>query len=116
MIIKNFLDSPGVDRIIHNGKSTAKSVKLFGEEDFETNLKYISFTSIPPGSSIGIHDHKNECEEVYTILEGSGLFTLNASQRRVNKGDVILSKPGCSHGLENDTSKPLEVFIFWVKK
>jgi quercetin dioxygenase-like cupin family protein len=114
-MIKNFHDLPGVERIIHNGKGTAKSVQLFGEEDFETKLRYISYTSIPPGSSIGFHEHKDEREEIYVILNGAGLFTLNNSQKRVKKGDVIVTQSGFRHGLENDSYKSLEVFIFWVK-
>ncbi len=116
MIIKNFFDSQGVKRSIHNGKGLAKSVKIFGENDFETNLKYVSFTSLPPGTSIGFHDHNDKREKVYTILNETGIFTLNKEEKKVKSGDVILTKPGFSHGLKNNSSEALDVFIFWVKK
>lgn len=115
-MIKNFLDTPGRERSVHHGKGKVHSVQLFGKEEFETNLRYIAFTRIPPGASIGFHDHPNEREEIYTILHGSGLFTLNSDQQRVAAGDVIVTKPGFSHGLENDALEFLDVFVFWVEK
>jgi quercetin dioxygenase-like cupin family protein len=115
-MIRNFLDTPGRKRSVHHGKGTVHNVQLFGKEDFDTRLRYIAFTKIPPGASIGFHDHPNEREEVYTILQGTGLFTLNSDQQRVKTGDVIVTKPGCSHGLENDASEPLGVFVFWVER
>lgn len=116
MIIKNIFELTGVEKYIHNGTGPSKSFNLFGENDFETNLKYVSYTQIPPGSSIGYHAHPNEREEIYLILNGEGLLTVNNVQKRVKKGDVIVNKPGWSHGLANDSNRSLDVFIFWVLK
>jgi mannose-6-phosphate isomerase-like protein (cupin superfamily) len=47
------------------------------------------------------HVHKHEPEQTYTILEGSGLMTVNGEQRRVQPGDCIVIPSWAEHGLEN---------------
>jgi oxalate decarboxylase/phosphoglucose isomerase-like protein (cupin superfamily) len=34
----------------------------------------------------------------------------------VKTGDVIVNKPGWSHGLENTSDQPLEILVFEVAK
>ena len=116
MAIKNFLVLPGTLRHIHDGKGMARSVNLFNEEDFETKLRYVSYTSLSPGVSIGYHEHDVECEEIYVILEGTGIFILDGEEKLVTTGDVIVTGIGQHHGLRNDSGEHLQLFVFWVEK
>lgn len=47
------------------------------------------------------HVHKHEPEQTYTILEGSGLMTVNGEQRPVRPGDCIFIPSWAEHGLQN---------------
>lgn len=115
-MIKNYNECEAEKKVIHEGEGLIDSVKLFGGEDFETDLSYVSFTRIPPGASIGYHEHLSPREEVYNIVEGTGVVTIDGEETRVKKGDVIFTPVGSLHGLVNDSEDKMDVFVFWVKK
>ena len=115
-MIKNYYSEIGEKKVIHGGKGLIDSKQLFGAEDFQTNLRYVAFTNIPPGGSIGFHEHNNEREELYVIINGTGVMLMDQEHIPVAKGDVIFTPLESSHGLENNSEKDLEVFVFWVEK
>ncbi len=115
MIVRNYFEAEARMKPSHQGKGLVKHVHLFDQADFETRLKFIIYCEIDPGSSIGYHHH-GENEEVYVVLEGQGVMTVNDQDRTVKAGDVILNKPGWSHGLENDSDERLEILVFEVSK
>jgi mannose-6-phosphate isomerase-like protein (cupin superfamily) len=45
--------------------------------------------------------HKHEPEQTYTIIEGSGLMTVDGEQRLVKPGDCIFIPSWAEHGLQN---------------
>jgi mannose-6-phosphate isomerase-like protein (cupin superfamily) len=47
------------------------------------------------------HIHKHEPEQTYTILEGSGLMTVDGEQQQVGPGDCIFIPSSAEHGLQN---------------
>jgi quercetin dioxygenase-like cupin family protein len=115
MIVRNFFEPDGDLKPSHEGKGLVKQVNLFTQEDFDTNLRFITYCEIGPGCSIGYHQH-GEDEEAYAILEGTGLMQVNGQVQEVKAGDVILNKPGWSHGLENNSTAALKVLVFEVAK
>ena len=59
---------------------------------------------LPPGSSIGVHEHIHETEPYY-ILEGEGIFVdENGDRVPVKAGDSCTILPGQSHGMENPST------------
>lgn len=50
-----------------------------------------------PGSSIGYH--RQDVDEVYYIISGTGEYTLNGQREQVGPGTAMLTRPGDSHGL-----------------
>jgi quercetin dioxygenase-like cupin family protein len=115
MIVRNYLEKPTRGPSPHGGKGHSSSSHLFGSADFDTDLRFINYTELDPGASIGYHEH-GENEEVYAVLEGRGRATVNGTAREVSAGDVVLNKPGWSHGLENTSSLPLRILVFEVAK
>jgi quercetin dioxygenase-like cupin family protein len=115
MIVKNFLDVE--PRLIsnHGGLGLAKSAQVFEQEAFDTKLSFIHYTLLEPGVTIGYHTHGDD-EEIYAILEGEGTLTVNGESRHVKTGDVIVNKPGWTHGLVNDSDKVMKIFVFKVLK
>lgn len=114
MQIRNIHATLPVEKSIHDGQGLVLSRKLFGAEDFSSGLRYIAFTELPPGSSIGKHEHHDQREEIYAIQYGEGVIQINAEERKVKAGDVILTQAGSTHGLRNDSADKLGVFIFWA--
>lgn len=115
MILKNFLEVSSKITNSHDGNGLVEETKLFKAEDFDTKFFYSAYTEIPPQASIGYHQH-GEDEEIYVILGGNGQMTVNGEVRAVKTGDVILNKPGYSHGLENNSECLLKILVFIVKK
>jgi len=115
MIVRNFMQVAGEKKPSHDGTGLVDHVYLFTENDLSTNLQFVLLCHLEPGASIGYHQH-GENEEVYAILEGSGLLRVNDEIRVVRAGDVVLNKPGWSHGLENNAAVPLNILVFEVSK
>lgn len=113
MVIRNFLEADLKETVSHRGKGTIQGIRLYGDNDFDTPVKFLGYSVIPPGNSIGYHGHRDD-EEMYIILEGTGVMTVNGEARPVKAGDVVLNKPWWKHGLENDGSQPLKLIIFEV--
>jgi quercetin dioxygenase-like cupin family protein len=111
MIIRNYLDAPLRTASSHSGQGEVRSVKLYSNEDFDTGLKFFYYMELPPGTSIGYHTHKDN-EEVYVVLEGNGIMTVNGEARAVKPGDVLLNKPGWSHGLANDSESVVKLLVY----
>ncbi|WP_166240684.1 cupin domain-containing protein [Paenibacillus turpanensis] len=111
MIVRNFLDAEMKTGSSHKGIGNVHSVKLYDDSDFDTPLKFLYYMALPPGTSIGYHQHGNN-EEVYVILEGTGQMTVNDAPRDVKPGDVLLNKPGWSHGLVNTSEAELRILVY----
>ncbi len=67
-----------------------------------------------PGASIGYH--KQEIDEVYYIVGGTGVMTINGNEMPVKPGDAILTRPGSSHGLVQTGTEDLTVIITYEKR
>lgn len=114
MEIRNYHDMPVIEKSIHEGKGLARSCKLFGAEDFASGLRYVAFTELPPGVSIGEHGHKDAREEIYVVQYGEGRIRIDGEERPVRTGDVILTRAGSTHMLLNDGAETMGVFVFWA--
>ena len=114
MPIKNFLDKQSVEETCHDGKGKIKIVNIFDNELSEP-LSFIHYTVLPPGSSIGSHTHGNN-QELYIILEGSGVTELDGEKTPVKKGDVLLNKPFGTHSLYNTSDRDdLKILVMEAK-
>jgi quercetin dioxygenase-like cupin family protein len=113
-MIRNFLSTRSSLEVTHEGKGVVKNASLYDAADFSTNLRFIIYSELQPGTSIGYHTHENN-EEVYVILEGRGIMTISGQTHEVRAGDVILNKPYGSHGLENNSDSDLKILLFEVQ-
>ena len=88
------------------GEVTMKHL-LTGEE-FCGKGRLFSHNVIFPGSSIGFHQHHGDFETYY-ILKGEGIADDNGTKTPVKAGDVIYTKDGESHSIENTGTENLEL-------
>ncbi len=114
MIVRNHQQIPECHRDLHDGQGLCDNRELFRDVDFETNLAFLVRTIIPPGATIGYHSHGAD-EEMYVILSGHAIMTVNGERRDVGPGDAILNRQGWSHGLENLSDAPVEILVFLVR-
>ena len=65
--------------------------------------------TLPPGAETEEHCHPRT-EEIYYLLRGRGLISLEGEGREVRPGDGILIPPGTRHRIRNIGQEPL-VFL-----
>ena len=61
---------------------------------------------IPPGASIGYHDHHGEFE-AYLVVSGEATVNDNGEKVTLHEGDMNLCKDGCGHETVNESDKDL---------
>jgi mannose-6-phosphate isomerase-like protein (cupin superfamily) len=62
-----------------------------------------------PGSAIGYHEQKED--EIYYVLSGRGVMTVDGKSFDVGPGDAVLTRPGSSHGLKQAGTEDLVILI-----
>ena len=112
--IKNYLTGKKeIQNGSHGGKGPMMLYEIWEESDFKSNVDFIDRMVIPPQSTIGFHKHGNN-EEMYIILSGQGVMTVNNETVVVKKGDMILNSPHDSHGLQNESESDLDVLVIQI--
>jgi mannose-6-phosphate isomerase-like protein (cupin superfamily) len=83
---------------------------------------FLDFTVVPPGVSIGLHTHGLDNEEIYVVLAGRAEMTLDDATFEVTAGDVVVNRPGGTHGLRNDGPEDVRLVVLqlpassWVRE
>jgi quercetin dioxygenase-like cupin family protein len=65
--------------------------------------------ALKPGAAIGYHEQKED--EIYYVLSGRGVMTLDGKEHEVGPGTAILTRPGSSHGLKQVGPEDLVIMI-----
>ena len=74
------------------------------------NLKLIfRKRALKPGSGIGYHEQKED--EIYYVLSGRGVMTIDGKSFEVGPGAAVLTRPGSSHGLKQEGAEDLVILI-----
>lgn len=78
------------------------------KDEFKGKGRLFAKNVLKPGTSIGLHEHVGDFE-TYVILSGEGMVDDNGEQKQVKPGDVIITKNGEKHSIENTGTVDLEV-------
>jgi len=73
--------------------------------------RFIDLVVMPVGGEIVTHTHGPNDEEIYVIVDGLGLVTVDGESTDVGAGDVIVNRPGGTHGLVNVGTSPLRLVV-----
>jgi mannose-6-phosphate isomerase-like protein (cupin superfamily) len=65
--------------------------------------------ALKPGAGIGYHEQRED--EIYYVLSGRGVMTLDGKEVEVGPGTAVLTRPGSSHGLKQIGSEDLVILI-----
>ena len=72
----------------------------------------VIYFAVPPGKRLG--KHVDTAEETQFILGGSGRILLDAGDKDIRAGDVIVLEEGKVHDLENTGDEDLRVIGFFA--
>ncbi|HEX8125467.1 MAG TPA: cupin domain-containing protein [Allosphingosinicella sp.] len=73
----------------------------------------VEYVVLPPDSSVGIHTHQRT-EEIYYIISGSPVMSINGEERGCRAGDLITAPIGTRHGIRNAGPDDVEFFVVEV--
>jgi mannose-6-phosphate isomerase-like protein (cupin superfamily) len=76
------------------------------EPNTEKNARMLAEMTLPPGASIGRHQHDKETE-YFIIHSGSGIANDNGTETAIRSGDVVVTGNGAFHGIKNTGTEPL---------
>lgn len=91
----------------HLGSRADKHYKttLFSGEQLMVGLNCLE-----PGQEQPVHDHADQ-DKVYQVLEGEGVFTVGAEERRAGAGTVVWAPAGVPHGVCNEGDERLTLLV-----
>jgi mannose-6-phosphate isomerase-like protein (cupin superfamily) len=96
----------------HNGGGQTVGYSFF---DKTPGMKFVfRKRALKPGAGIGYHEQKED--EVYYVLSGKGVMTLDDKPHDIGPGTAILTRPGSSHGLKQVGNEDLVVLISYEIK
>ncbi len=91
----------------HNGGGQTVGYSFF------TNVPKLGLVfrkrALKPGSGIGLHEQKED--EIYYVLSGRGVMTVDGKSFDVTPGTAVLTRPGSSHGLKQAGQDDLVILI-----
>lgn len=111
MEITNFFERPFQLEAVHGGEGLCQNCRVLGPEAFDTPVRFVYYTVLPPRASFGEHAHGDD-NEVCIILEGEGRYVMNGEWAAVKAGDILVNRPFASHALANTGPGPLRVLVF----
>jgi len=86
---------------------------IFSLNDFQEKGYLLQIVTIPPNTKQRMHSH-NRQTEVFYILEGETVITINGQDYLAKPGDAFISSPGDVHNLWNKTDRPFKLVVFKI--
>jgi len=109
----SFAGAALVNTVAHAGCGHIRTTRVI-DAAHRSGFRFIDLTELPPGTSVGVHRHTADDEEVYVIVQGRGRMVLDGETFDVGPGDVIRNVPGGTHGLTNTGTEPLRMVVLDV--
>jgi mannose-6-phosphate isomerase-like protein (cupin superfamily) len=69
--------------------------------------------ALKPGAAIGYHEQHED--EIYYVLSGRGIMTIDGKPIEVGPGTAVLTRPGSSHGLKQVGTEDLVIMINYLQ-
>ena len=96
----------------HNGGGQTIGYSFF---DKTPGMKFVfRKRALKPGAGVGYHEQKED--EVYYVLSGHGVMTLDGKPTEIGPGTAVLTRPGSSHGLKQTGNEDLVILIAYELK
>jgi len=86
---------------------------IFSLDDFDEKGHLLQVVTIPPNTRQRVHSHHKQTE-VFYILEGETLITINGVDYPAKPGDAFICSPGDVHNLWNKTDREFRLVVFKI--
>src|SRR5688500_3341619 len=96
------LDCAGWDDPV-NGRVAWRT--LFSGDVTPTEALTCGIAELEPGGWLGLHRHAPA--EIYYVLEGRGVVTLEGAEHAVSRGSAVFIPADAEHGIRNTGPEPL---------
>jgi quercetin dioxygenase-like cupin family protein len=84
---------------------------LFSADKTATDALTTGLAELQPGDWLGLHRHSPA--EIYYVLEGEGILSLDGSEHRVGPGSAVFIPGDAEHGIRNSGETVLRfVYVF----
>jgi len=103
--------------IIRNIKDQGHQFEIFGVQHRvllpreETECTEVVLEKYPPGVEFPLNSHE-EMEQLYYILRGRGLMTIDDEQAEVKMGDLVLIPRRAQHAIKNIGEEEMSYLCF----
>jgi mannose-6-phosphate isomerase-like protein (cupin superfamily) len=101
MHVRNLADVPAFTT-----KDGSEIRELLAHRNSCIQKQSLAEARVPPGMSTAPHYHPRT-EEIYYILEGTGVMIVDGDARNVVPGDAIAIPPGAIHRITTTSAAPL---------
>lgn len=108
MIKKNFARIAEVRKNMRGGSGEVTIRHYLQKEEINARCRLCAELIIPPGASIGLHEHIQE-DEVFIIQRGKGVVFDEGKEVEVEAGDAILTGKSASHSIKNTGDENLVI-------
>jgi mannose-6-phosphate isomerase-like protein (cupin superfamily) len=110
-VIEHDADVAKTEPGTHNGGGETIGYSFFAKTP---NLHLVfRKRALKPGSGIGYHQQKED--EIYYVLSGRGVMTLDGKDVEVGPGTAVLTRTGSSHGLKQVGAEDLVILINYLQ-
>lgn len=86
---------------------------IFPLSAFTQKGHLLQIVTIPPKTKQRMHSHQLQTE-VYYILEGETVITINGTDYIAKPGDAFITEPGDVHNLWNKTEADFKLLVFKI--
>jgi mannose-6-phosphate isomerase-like protein (cupin superfamily) len=97
----------------HGGSRPILTRRVFHGRD-ASHCRFVDLSIVPGGADIGLHTHQLDNHELYVIVAGRGRMHLDGEEFDVGPGDVVMNRPGGTHGLRNTSETELRLVVIEV--
>jgi len=86
---------------------------VFSPDEFDQKGHLLQVVTIPADTRQRAHSHRRQTE-VFYILEGQAILTINGVDYLAKPGDAFICSPGDVHNLWNKTDEAFRLVVFKI--
>ncbi|MGD8489242.1 MAG: cupin domain-containing protein [Anaerolineae bacterium] len=110
LLLRDWTEIPTVAKRSKGGTGQILVGDLFTADELGVAWDFVQCVKMPPGSAIGLHEHRGD-EEIYYIVEGWGTMITDDGEVEVGPGTASLCKSGSRHGLVNNADSEMTILV-----